>query len=205
MTNDSDERGLPTPGDAGDSPPAADKLEQKPLPMTERELRVVVREIVTEVLEDADRRRGYRSQSMLGGLLEDLQAGDFGITPKHLTITAIAVVALIVVPMFIILRPKTIDLQPEIFGAWTTTDERYVDRGFRLTDSTLTLYTGKQDSTLHQIERVVGEEDFPGRFSYTIFHSLYGTEYEFSFHYAQADTTIQFKNQPEMTWRKIVL
>ncbi|MCZ6917157.1 MAG: hypothetical protein O7I93_10305 [Gemmatimonadetes bacterium] len=205
MTNDSDERGPPTPGDAGDSPPSSDKLEQKPLPMTERELRVVVREIVTEVLEDADRRRGYRPTSMLGGLLQDLQVSDFGITPRHLAIAAISAVALIVVPMFIILRPRTIDLRPEILGTWTTTDQRYADRGFRLTDSTLTLYTGTQDSILHQIERVVGEEDFPGKFSYTIFHSLYGTEYEFSFHYEQADTTIQFKNQPEMTWRKDVL
>ena len=103
------------------------------------------------------------------------------------------------------LRPQTVPLPDAIFGSWATTDERYADRGFRFADSTLTLYTGGQDSVVYAILRVQGEEEFPGRFAYTVFHASYGTEYEFSFHYGEADTTIQFANQPEMTWRKKTL
>ena len=205
MAHDSDPNEMPTPEDANDAQPASDRLEDKPLPMSERELRAVVREIVTEVLEDADQRRSAHSNSMFGGLLQDLSASDLALTPKRLALGGLAALVFLVVPLFIVLRPQTVALPDAIFGSWVTTEERYADRGFRFSDSTLTLYTGAQDSIVNEIVRVVGEEEFPGRFSYTVFHSLYGTEYEFSFHYGAADTTIQFANQPEMTWRKKAL
>ena len=192
MANDSDQPELTTP----------DGPEEKPLPMTESELRAVLREIVTEVLEDANVRRGVHSTSLLGGLLGDITSTDFDLTPKRLAIGVVTLVAFLVVPLFIVLRPQKVELPDEVFGEWMTTEERYVDRGFNLTDSTLTLYRGVQDSLVHQILRVVGEEDFPGRYAYTVYHEAYGTEYEFSFRYAVADTTIRFVNQPEMVWRK---
>ena len=203
MAHDSDPNDMPTPKDANDAQPAPDRLENKPLPMSERELRVVVREIVTEVLEDANERRSAHRSSMLGGLIGDITATDFDLTPKRLALGAIAVVVFVVIPLFIVLRPRPIELPDAVFGSWVTSEERYTDRGFRLTDSTLTLYTGNQDSIVHDVLRVVGGgEDVLGLLRYTIYHTAYGTEYEFSFHYDQADTTIQFVNQPEMTWTK---
>lgn len=201
MANDSDPNKQPKPADAPDGKPA-DRLD-KPLPMSERELRAVVREIVTEVLEDADQRRVVHSTSMLGGLLQDITATDFDITPKRLALAALAIVVFVVVPMFIVLRPQTVPLPSEIFGSWETSDARYADRGFYLTDSTLTLYRGTQDSLVHNIVRVFGEEDFPGSFTYTIYYTAYATEYELSFRYINADGTIRLVNQPEMTWTKV--
>jgi hypothetical protein len=174
------------------------------LPRTEAELRVIVREIVTDVLRDVQEVRRAASEPVEVVSVPRMLLPRIRLSWKQIAAVAATLIVLIGGPVAWLSWPRNVELPDGAVGLWTTVAPRYADRAFRLTKSTVTFHVSPEDSTFHQIVRIRSEEDQEDNATrYTILYTHYHEEYEFSFLYTESpDTIIRFVNQREMTWRK---
>jgi hypothetical protein len=90
-----------------------------------------------------------------------------------------------------------------IRGVWVTAEESYADRKLEGREDALLFYSEKNVYQPFSIEGVALEEMPDGTF-YDIEHSgAEGGSMVFSVFLRQGDTTMVFRNQPLMVWRKI--
>jgi len=199
-------------GDEDIDPPR--EIDQDPLvklrdqfPRSDEELRDIVREIVSEVLDDVEASRRAAAEPVRIVAIPSLWLAHLRLTPKRIAAAVAVVTVLVSAPLTWIYWPRTVDIPDGAVGLWTTLTPSYADRAFRITKDTLTFHVSLQDSTFHPIVRVEsnsGESD--NTTQYTVFYTHYRDVYEFSFLYSEApDTTIKFVNQREMIWRKRTL
>ncbi len=95
----------------------------------------------------------------------------------------------------------------ELVGTWKTAMPEYADREFRITKTALVFQNGgeKDSVTAHQIRKVASVPSGNKQLytiRYTASLSNLKDLYTFSFFYQSQDSVIQFKNQPNMVWRK---
>ncbi len=178
---------------------------ERKLPRSERELRSIVREIVTEVLEDVEAVRRAAAEPVEVVTVPQLMIHRMRLSPRQIFFAVAAAVILIGGPITWAAWPQSAEIPEGAVGLWRTVTPRYADRAFRITKSTLTFHVSPQDSTFHPIVRVSETEyrEERGTTQYTVFYAHYRDEYEFTFLYREdPDTTIRFINQKEMAWRK---
>ncbi len=177
----------------------------QPLPRSEIELRLIVREIVKEVLKDVESVRRAAAEPVEIVTVPQLMIPRLRMTPKRIGATLGTLAVLIGAPVTWAAWPRTVEIPDGAVGLWTTVSPRYADRAFRITKNTLTFHISPQDSTFHSIVRVRETEyqEERGTTKYTLFDTHYRDEHEFSFLYREEpDTTIRFFNQKQMKWRK---
>ncbi len=193
-----DEHTTPPPEDRNSVP------QERKLPRSERELRSIVREIVTEVVEDVDAVQKAAAEPVQLVNVPQLMIARIRLSPRQILL---AVTAVIVIGGSITWAtwPRSAEIPQGAVGLWRTVTPDYSDRAFRITKNTLTFHVSPQDSTFHPIVRVRETEymEEQGTTEYTVFYTQYRDEYEFAFLYREdPDTTIRFINQKQMTWRK---
>jgi hypothetical protein len=179
--------------------------QERELPRSERELRLIVREIVTEVLEDVDAVRRAAAEPVEVVTVPQLMIPRIRLSPMQIVLAVAAAVIVIGGPITWATWPRTAEIPDGAVGLWRTVTPSYADRAFRITKTTLTFHVSPQDSTFHPIVRVRETEymEERGTTEYTVYYTHYRDEYEFSFLYREdPDTTIRFINQKEMAWRK---
>ena len=175
------------------------------LPRSERELRLIVREIVTEVLQDVEAVRRAAAEPVEVVTVPQLMIPRIRLSPMQIVLAVAAAVIVIGGPITWAIWPRTAEIPDGAVGLWRTVTPRYSDRAFRITKNTLTFHVSPQDSTFHPIVRVRETEymEEQGTTQYTVFYTHYRDEYEFAFLYREdPDTTIRFINQKGMAWRK---
>ena len=175
------------------------------LPRSEMELRLIVREIVSEVLEDVEAVRKAAAEPVQIVTVPQLMIPRVRLSPRQILAAVAAAVILIGAPITWAVWPRNAEIPEGAVGLWRTITPSYSDRAFRMTKTTLTFHVSPQDSTFHPILRVHEAEhaEEPGTTAYTVFYTHYRDEYEFSFLYKEVpDTTIRFLHQKQMTWRK---
>ncbi len=177
------------------------------LPRSDAELREIVREIVSEVLEDVEASRRAAAEPVRIVAVPSLRLPRIRLTPKRIAAAVAVVTVLVGAPLTWTYWPRTVDIPDGAVGLWTTLTPNYADRAFRLTKTTLTFHVSPQDSTFHPIVRVESNsEDGDNATQYTVFYTHYRDIFEFSFLYSEVpDTTIKFVNQRGMIWRKRTL
>ncbi len=193
-----DEHTTPPPEDRNSVP------QERKLPRSERELRSIVREIVTEVVEDVDAVQKAAAEPVQLVNVPQLMIARIRLSPRQILL---AVTAVIVIGGSITWAtwPRSAEIPQGAVGLWRTVTPDYSDRAFRITKNTLTFHVSPQDSTFHPIVRVRETEymEEQGTTEYTVFYTQYRDEYEFAFLYREdPDTTIRFINQKQITWRK---
>ena len=197
-------------GDEDTDPPR--EIDQDPLaelrthpPRSDEELRNIVGEIVSEVLEDVDASRHAAAELVHVAVPSWLARIRF--TPMWIAAAVAVVTVLGAAPLTWAYWPRTVDIPDGAIGLWTTATPSYSDRAFRITKNTLTFHLSPQDSTLHPIVRVESNStEGDSATQYTVFYRQYRDVYEFSFLYSEVpDTTIKFVNQRTMIWRKRAL
>jgi hypothetical protein len=88
----------------------------------------------------------------------------------------------------------------EIRGVWTTPDPSYAGRAFEILDDALIFHTGEGEGDLYVITNLRREVG-PDGVEYEIDHrGGEGGLLTLSFTFYPADTTIAFRNQPELRW-----
>ncbi len=178
--------------------------QERKLPRSEAELRLMVREIATEVLEDVEAVRKAAAEPVEVVTVPQLMIARIRLSPGQILLAAVAVIV-IGGPITWATWPHSAEIPQGAVGLWRTVTPRYSDRAFRITKNTLTFHVSPQDSTFHPIVRVRETEytEEQGTTEYTVFYTQYRDEYEFAFLYREdPDTTIRFINQKQMTWRK---
>ncbi len=187
------------------TPPPEDSVSQgRKLPRAEAELRSIVREIVTEVMDDVEAVRKAAAEPVEVVSVPQLIIHRMRLSPRQI-LSAVVVAVVIGGPIAWATWPRTAEIPEGAVGLWRTVTPNYSHRTFRITKNTLTFHVSPQDSTFHPIVRVHETEhaEEQGTIAYTVFYTHYRDEYEFSFLYKEVpDTTIRFIHQKQMTWRK---
>ncbi len=187
------------------TPPPEDSVSQgRKLPRAEAELRSIVREIVTEVMDDVEAVRKAAAEPVEVVSVPQLIIHRMRLSPRQI-LSAVVVAVVIGGPIAWATWPRSAEIPEGAVGLWRTVTPRYSDRTFRITKNTLTFHVSPQDSTFHPIVRVRETEyiEEQGTTEYTVFYTQYSERYEFAFLYREEpDTTIRFINQKQMTWRK---
>jgi hypothetical protein len=167
--------------------------------MKDPELRKLVRDIVTEVIETKK---------------EDEAAGEaerpvkrFGrVVPRRLTPTIGLSLVLLGMWLSVFIHnmwPQGGEVIPEeIVGRWTTTTPAYADRAFEITETSVTFYSSETTFTTHPISKVTAEP-WGHDVLYTVEYLNLGEVYEFAFLYSNPPRgNIRFKHQQDMSWEK---
>lgn len=121
---------------------------------------------------------------------------------KHKWIV-ISVSILIIVTIFIFYIKKDVCIPDPMIGRWTTSEPRYTDRFFELSQTTFTYGLGgdkKDVCVISSIKKSVQDNNT----LYTInHHNTDGMKYTRSFYYYPANGgVIKFKNQEDIKWTK---
>lgn len=93
----------------------------------------------------------------------------------------------------------------ELIGEWITSDPRYMDRGFKLSRTSIAFYAGEggTEVLVHPIDRVETSPAENGTLYVVQYSDSVGRTYQFSFfHERDPHSVIRFKNQQEMEWSK---
>ena len=194
-----DEHATPPPEDRNSVP------QERKLPRSEAELRLLVREIASEVLGDVEAVRKAAAEPVEVVTVSQLMIHRMRRSPMQIVLAVAAAVIVIGGPITWATWPHSAEIPQGAVGLWRTVTPRYSDRAFRITKNTLTFHVGAQDSTFHPIVRVRETEhkEEQGTTEYTVVYTQYQDEYEFAFLYREdPDTTIRFINQKQMMWRK---
>jgi hypothetical protein len=169
--------------------------------MKDPELRKLVRDIVTEVVEIK------KADELASAERADPRRGLRRLMPRQLTLTHR--LSLILVGMWLTIIatkvwPEASAVIPdEIVGTWTTETPAYADRAFEITKTSVTFYSGESTFTTHLITGV-SSVAFNNATLYTVEYVNLGEAYEFSFFYTNPPRgSIQFENQQDMTWQKM--
>ena len=100
-------------------------------------------------------------------------------------------------------RDDSVEIPEKLFGRWTTTDPRYVDRFFDLSESSVVFGVGDGDIAVYTTDSIQGVlEDGRTMFN-VIFIDDEGVEYSQSLYFSKSDDNLLlFKNQNGVGWRK---
>ncbi len=93
----------------------------------------------------------------------------------------------------------------ELIGEWITPDPRYMDRGFKLSRTSIAFYAGEGGTQVfvYPIDRVETSPAENGTLYVVQYSDRVGRTYQFSFfHERDPHSVIRFKNQPEIEWSK---
>ncbi len=89
----------------------------------------------------------------------------------------------------------------EVRGVWVTDEPRYADRAFQL-DADMVIFDTGESLAVHPLQAIDTTRSAEG----TLLELRYRSEgllYAFDLFYrTDTETTIRFKNQPEITWRR---
>jgi len=117
---------------------------------------------------------------------------------KRTNILAAVAFAMIVIAVGVNVLPKLLSrpsatIPEEMIGVWETRGERFADRTFEISTSTVLFRTGtgESDFTFHEIDAVERDQG-PDGMEYTF---TYGDGGEFSFIFRGVEGTIQLMNQ----------
>ena len=116
--------------------------------------------------------------------------------------TAIPVIILVAVLIFVFFPKKNKDIPENLIGQWTTSAPGYQDRFIELTKETLVYGLGGDKEDVYTISSL--EKNKEGKnIVYTI--NFKNTEVKFSrsfYYHPEQGGTIQFKHQEHITWHK---
>lgn len=176
-------------------------------PLSEGELRDLVREIVTEVVEQ---RTGTRKGEPPGAPTPRRPKRPTGpssgrdrrqlVMSLALLVLFLSVVVVGLVGSF--MAPRSATIPDELVGVWNTEASRYADRAFQISKAMLVFHTGDGGFTAHPITRVRTQEEDSGRTLYTVEYEADDAVYEFSFFYLPTTGAIRFRNQQQLVWTK---
>jgi hypothetical protein len=167
--------------------------------MRDPELRKLVRDIVTEVIET-------KKEDEAASAAEQPVKRFGRLIPRRFTPTLGLSLVLLGMWLSLLIRnvlPEGGDVIPqEIVGTWTTTTPAYADRAFEITETSVTFYSSESTFTTHLISKVTSEP-WGNAVLYTVEYMNLGEVYEFAFLYANPPQgNIRFKNQQDMEWEK---
>ena len=114
-----------------------------------------------------------------------------------LLLVAVLIIAAVFVPRLF----KDRDLPARLHGTWETSDARYSDRYFFISQNKIGFGTGRAQFDLYRITNVK-EKTEKSKILYTVaFQNKNGAEFSRSFYYSDANGgMIQFKNQLNIEW-----
>jgi hypothetical protein len=96
-----------------------------------------------------------------------------------------------------------VDIPDELYGKWTTTEPRYEDRYFALSQSTVTFGQGDNGIAVYTLNRIQGVQETDQIFYVVTFQDDEGTEYSQSLFFENDDKDgLMFKNQKGVVWHK---
>lgn len=90
----------------------------------------------------------------------------------------------------------------EMRGYWATEDPRYEDRGFQLDEDFVIFYTGDETLRAERLQSVDTTSQGDDVLYELRYRSAGGQLYYFDFLYDRPESTIRFKNQQDIVWRK---
>ncbi len=129
-------------------------------------------------------------------------------TKKRSRWLPVAVGLIVVFALASLFRPGLRDegVPEELVGHWKAANDRYADRGFSITESTLALFTSASDSTVHRIRSATREER-AGNLVYTILYEDQGAVLPFAVAYGPrgpygSPEWLHLPHQPEIEWRR---
>ena len=170
------------------------KEQKEKQPLSEEELRQIVRGIVGEAMEEREQEEGHQAEKRPSMW-------------RNRTVVLSFVLGLVVATFILTtILPRVLSndvslLPSELHGVWSTTDARYIDRSFEIKRDSLVFQTGDSSYTPHSIRKVdVVKDD-----STTLFLVDYLNNddvYTFSFYFDSASGTIRLQNQREMVWTR---
>lgn len=100
-------------------------------------------------------------------------------------------------------QDRIVTVPKDLVGVWKTSNPKYADRHFELTETTIYFGTGGDSFTYNSIWKI--EEVQNGSHAhYTISYSYMDVpdKLELSFFYDLDRDTIRFENQNQITWKK---
>ena len=101
-------------------------------------------------------------------------------------------------------EPMLDETPTEILGRWTTTDPRYADRAFEITEERVYLHQGGDEFALYAVlgfRITVSEDDAP--IYSVVYRDDAAEEYSFRFYLShEGGDAIRFTNQQEMVWSR---
>jgi hypothetical protein len=115
----------------------------------------------------------------------------------------IPVIVLTFILAFTCFTRQNTTLPENVIGTWTTSEKKYRDRFFELTQNSVTFGIGKKKTNVYDISNVKKDVQ-DNEVLYTIkYHNSDGVQYTLSFYYdATNGGMIKFKNQKNIKWRK---
>ncbi len=121
-----------------------------------------------------------------------------------LAIASIGIIVVIIAAIFTDYFKQEIIPPDSLFGKWTTSNSKYKDRFFELTDTTVTFGVGEDKINVYFILSI--ERDTQDNTYYTIsYHNLAGIEFKTSFYYdPEIGNVLKFKNQMDIEWVKMM-
>ena len=96
-----------------------------------------------------------------------------------------------------------VDIPDELYGRWTTTEPRYEDRYFELSQATVTFGRGDNGIAVYTLNSIQGEQEDEQIYYVVTFQDDEGTEYSQSIFFEDDDKDeLMFKNQKDIYWHK---
>ncbi len=119
-----------------------------------------------------------------------------------LAIASIGIIAVIIAAIFAGYFKQEIIPPDSLFGEWITSNSKYKDRFFELTEVTITFGVGGDKINVYFILSI--EKDTQDNTYYTIsYRNLNGMKFKTSFYYdPKKEDVIRFKNQMDVEWVK---
>jgi len=95
---------------------------------------------------------------------------------------------------------ENVMLPDDLIGTFTTTNERYVDRSFSMSQTEFAFSNGEETEryTIEEIRLTVEE----GRDLYTVTYGIIDREYEFSFYHDKSKNQVIPRHQKNVRWRR---
>jgi hypothetical protein len=118
----------------------------------------------------------------------------------------LAVVALVIITkaaMYFWGGTPQVDIPDELYGKWTTTEPRYADRYFELSQATVTFGRGDNGIAVYTLNRIQGVLETDQIHYRVTFQDDEGTEYSQTIFFSDDDKDkLMFKNQEDIFWHK---
>jgi len=120
-----------------------------------------------------------------------------------LALASIGIIAVIIAIIFADHFKQKIILPDSLFGEWTTSNSKYKDRFFKLTDTTITFGVGGGKVNVYSILSIEKDTQDNNTYYTISFRNRDGIEFKTSFYYdPKIGNMIKFKNRMDVEWVK---